>query len=213
MKETENSRMANAFPEIETERLLLRKLSVADASDMYEYAQDVELAGLGLWKPLSTLEQCAADLQTVEERYAAGDCFAWALEVKAERKMIGRAGFVQYSSEHARAELGYALNRRYWGQGYMTEATKAIIEHGFRSLHLHRVEAICLPENRASIRILEKVGMRFEGMKREATFVRGKFDDLHLYGLLQREWAPGVSAGEAHDEAVWRTAYFDERRP
>ncbi|TFI54231.1 N-acetyltransferase [Mastigocladus laminosus UU774] len=112
----------------------------------------------------------------------------WAIELKNENKMIGRIGLGDYNLKNARAELGYASNRRYWGKGLMTEAVKQIIDFSFINLGMNRIEAVCLPENITSIRVLQKVGMQFEGVKREYTFVRGKFDDLNSYSLLKREW-------------------------
>lgn len=177
-----------AIPMLETCRLLLRPLRIEDAQDMLEYARDSEIAGLGLWPPLRTIEECVADLAEAIESCARGETWAWALEHKASRRMIGRCDLLHYSPRNARAELGYAMNRRYWGHGYMTEAAEAVVAFGFEYLRLHRIEAICLPENAASLRVLEKLGMRREGTKREATFVRGVFDDLHMYALLRQEW-------------------------
>ncbi|MCP6758913.1 MAG: GNAT family N-acetyltransferase [Fischerella sp. CENA71] len=159
-----------------------------DAVDMYEYASDPEIANLGLWLPFHSIEDSLKDLTEVIEGYDKGEIFAWAIELKNANKMIGRIGLGDYSLKNARAELGYASNRRYWGKGLMTEAVKQIIDFSFINLAMNRIEAVCLPENVASIRVLEKVGMQFEGVKREYTFVRGKFDDLNLYSILKREW-------------------------
>ncbi len=177
------------LPALETERLLLRKLHLEDAEDMFEYAVDPELAGLGMWLPFHTIEDSRADLEETLRNYAKGELVDWAIVLKAEAKMIGRAGLGRYSPRNYRAELGYALNRRYWGKGYMTEAAQVIMAFGFGALGLHRIEANVLSENSASIHILEKLGMQYEGVKREATFVRNRFDDVKLYAILSREWA------------------------
>lgn len=102
--------------------------------------------------------------------------------------MIGRISLSHYSLRNARAEMDYAMNRKHWGKGLMTEAAKKVINFAFTTLNFNRIEAVCLPENLASIRVLEKNGMQLEGIKREYTFIRGKFDDLKLYSVLKREW-------------------------
>ncbi|MGJ5675780.1 MAG: GNAT family N-acetyltransferase [Nostochopsis sp.] len=183
------------LPTLETERLILRKLCMQDAVDMYEYALDPEIAALGLWLPFHSIEDSLKDLTEVIEGYDKGEIFVWAIELKSNSKMIGRIGLGDYSLKNARAELGYASNRKYWGQGLITEAVKQIIEFSFINLAMNRIQAVCLPENVASIRVLEKVGMQFEGVQREYTFVRGKFDDLNLYSILKREWQEAKNNG------------------
>ncbi|BAZ19407.1 GCN5-related N-acetyltransferase (plasmid) [Kalymmatonema gypsitolerans NIES-4073] len=176
------------LPTLETKRLTLRKLCMEDAADMYEYACDPEIASFGLWLPFHSIEDSKKDLAEVIEGYNKGEIFVWAMELKTERKMIGRIGLGDYSFRNARAEVGYASNRKYWGKGLMTEAVKQIIDFSFAKLGMNRISAVCLPDNVASIRILEKVGMQLEGVKREYTFIRGKFDDLNLYSILKKEW-------------------------
>ncbi len=177
------------LPILETERLLLRKLSMHDAEDMYEYAIDPEIASRGLWLPFHSLEDSLADLSETLEMYAKGELPSWAIVHKADNKMIGRCGLQRYSPTHFRAELSYAMNRHYWGQGYMTEAARRLVQFGFEVMELNRIEAVVLPENIGSIRVLQKVGMSFEGVRREHTFIRGKFDDLQMYSILRPEWA------------------------
>ncbi len=184
------------LPTLATERLLIRRLTMEDAQDMFEYAQDPEIAGLGLWLPQPTLEDSLQDLTETLEAYERGHYMSWAMELKAEGKMIGRIGLSAYSPRSRRAELGYALNRNYWGKGYASEAVGAVLEFGFRTVGLHRIEANALPENAASIRVLEKVGMNYEGKRRECTFIRGKFDDLNLYGLLEQDFNMDDSSNE-----------------
>jgi ribosomal-protein-alanine N-acetyltransferase len=90
--------------------------------------------------------------------------------------------------QHARAELGYAIGRAWWGQGLMTEAVVEAIRYGFEELGLNRIEARCLTYNIGSARVMEKAGMTYEGTIREQVFYKGSFDDLKLYSILRREW-------------------------
>jgi [ribosomal protein S5]-alanine N-acetyltransferase len=178
----------NNPPILETPRLILRALRMEDAADMYEYAVDHEIAVNGLWEPFHTFQDSIDDLRETLERYAEGPCYDWAVEHKADAKMIGRIGLHGYHQKDERADLGYAYNRRYWGQGYGTEAAMRVLEFGFCELNLHRVSASVLPDNVGSVRLLQKIGMRYEGTKREITMIRGKRDDLHSYSILKPEW-------------------------
>jgi [ribosomal protein S5]-alanine N-acetyltransferase len=177
------------LPTLETERLILRKLTLDDAQDMFEYAQDSEIARLGLWQPFYTLQDSIDDLNSVLEGYAQGKMMTWAMEHKEDRKMIGRLVLGHYEPDDARADLGYAMNRRYWGKGYATEAIRRVVKFGFEELSLNRIGAVVLPENIASIRVLEKAGLKFEGVRREFAFIGDKYCDLHCYSILKREWA------------------------
>jgi ribosomal-protein-alanine N-acetyltransferase len=102
--------------------------------------------------------------------------------------MIGRINMGAYNVRDARAELGYAFNRKYWGKGYATEAASAILQFGFETLKLHRVGATVLPNNFGSIRVLEKLGFQREGVRRQAYSLHGTYQDLLCYSILAPEW-------------------------
>ena len=86
------------------------------------------------------------------------------------------------------ADLGYELDPAFWGRGYATEAVRALIDFGFGELNLHRIWAYCLDENQPSWRVLERLGFRLEGRLRENEFMRGRWWDSRVYGLLAAEW-------------------------
>lgn len=176
------------LPALETERLLLRKLRMEDAGDMYEYAIDPEIASMGMWEPFHSLEDSLQDLTETLEGYAKGTLLSWAIEYKAEQKMIGRVSLMPFSRRNLRAEIGYAMNRQYWGKGLMSEALRRLIQFAFTDLGLNRVEAAVFPDNPRSIAVLEKAGLKLEGVRRESTFRDGQFVDVNLYSLLKREW-------------------------
>jgi len=141
-----------------------------------------------LWLPQKTLQENIDDIQEVLTHYATGRNFTWAVVHRADHKMIGRLGLGAVNERDARADLGYAYNRLYWGKGYATEAARAILQFGFDSLKLHRVGAIVLPDNIGSIRVLEKLGFQREGVRRQAHSLRGSFEDLLCYSILAPEW-------------------------
>jgi ribosomal-protein-alanine N-acetyltransferase len=86
---------------------------------------------------------------------------------------------------HRRAEIGYAISRRYWGQGLAVEAAQAMIAFGFRQMDLVRIEATCLPENMPSQRVMQKLGMQREGVLRSYEVWRGEPKDLVMYALVR----------------------------
>ena len=178
------------LPDLQTPRLLLRKLRMEDAADMFEYAQDAEIGASGLWLPYTELQQSADDIAETIRAYEAGKALDWAVEHRADRKMIGRINLGHYHRGDQRADLGYAYNRRYWGQGYATEAARAVIDFAFGSLGLNRVGAVVLPDNIGSITVLTRLGFQQEGVQRQFTQIRGRPEDLLCFSLLRAEWQP-----------------------
>jgi ribosomal-protein-alanine N-acetyltransferase len=176
------------LPDLPTPRLLLRKLRMEDAADMFEYAQDAEIAASGLWLPYTELQQSADDLAETLKAYETGRALDWAIEHRADHKMIGRINLGDYHRGDRRADLGYALNRRYWGQGYATEAARAVVAFAFGPLDLNRVGAVVLPDNGGSITVLTRLGFQQEGVQRQFTSLRGTPEDLLCYSLLRAEW-------------------------
>jgi ribosomal-protein-alanine N-acetyltransferase len=102
--------------------------------------------------------------------------------------MFGRIQLGGYNARDARADVGYAYNRLYWGKGYATEAAQAVLQFGFDTLKLHRVGAKVLPHNIGSIRVLEKLGFQREGILRQVHLLRGTHEDLLCYSILAPEW-------------------------
>ena len=146
-----------------------------------------------MWESLPTLEENRRDLIEALASRARGETAEWALEHKADGRLVGRCGFVRFRPAHRNAELGFALSRPYWRQGYMGEAVTAVLAYGFDRLGLERVEAICLAENTASYRLLERARFTLEGTARRAYFGDDTYKDLRRYALLRDEFlsAPG----------------------
>ncbi|NEP60397.1 MAG: GNAT family N-acetyltransferase, partial [Symploca sp. SIO2G7] len=90
--------------------------------------------------------------------------------------------------ENANAELGYWIGVLYWSKGYCTEAAKAVVQYGFEVIGLHRIQAAHFPHNPASGRVMQKIGMSYEGYRRQHILKWGKFEDLELYGILKSDW-------------------------
>lgn len=175
------------LPELETPRLLLRKLRLEDAADMFEYASDPEVAKDVTWEPHRNIEDSLGFLNSVVRKYSGKQTSEWGLVLKETGKLVGTCGFVWWKPEHAKAEFGYALSRKYWGRGLMTEAAAAVITFGFDKMKLHRLEARCIPANTGSEKVMLKNGMKYEGLLRDVVFEKGGFKSLKLYSLLAEE--------------------------
>ena len=165
------------LPVLQTERLQLRRLRLDDAGDVFEYASDPEVSRYTTWKAHKTLEDSRAFLSSVIELYNSLQVAPWGMEHKEHRKLVGTCGFVSWNLRHRRAEIAYALARPYWNQGYTTEAVRAVIAFGYRVMGLNRIEARCDVPNIASARVMEKVGMKYEGVLRHHMFTKGEYVD------------------------------------
>ena len=161
------------IPILETERLLLRKMERRDSGDMFEYARDPAVTKFLTWNPHNDESFTRRYLTYIAGRYRAGEFYDWALILKSENKMIGTCGFTRIESETHTGEIGYVLNRAYWGRGIATEAVQRVVAFGFDTLGLSRLESRFIDGNAASRRVMEKVGMTFEGFLPEAMIVRG----------------------------------------
>ena len=176
------------LPKIETERLILRKMNLNDAQDLYEYASDAEVTRYVTWDTHKSIEDYRNFLKSVIQRYEKKEVSGWGVVLKENKKFIGTCGYMWWHIGCARAEMGYALSRKYWDKGLMTETVKEIIKFGFEKMKLNRIEARCMIGNIASEKVMEKVGMTFEGIMREQMYAKGVFSDLKMYSILRREY-------------------------
>lgn len=172
---------------IESERLLLRKLSLTDAVDIYDYASDVQVSKFTTWENHSSLDDTNTFLHMVLQKYENEQPSDWGILLKDTNKVIGTCGWVYLNEQHHRAEMGYALSRNYWNQGLITEAVRTILTFGFNELNLNRIEARCISENIGSERVMQKVGMHYEGLIREQMFVKGRYVNVKLYSALKSD--------------------------
>lgn len=176
------------LPKIETENLLLRKLKLEDEHDIFEYAQDSEVTKYVMWEPHFSSVESLYFIQIVIGQYNQNQPSSWGIEHKKDKKLIGTIGFTNWAKEHKRAEIGFVISRNYWNKGYATEALKRIIKFGFIEMQLNRIEARCEVSNVASSKVLDKVGMKCEGILRNQMFVKEKFRDYKIYSILKNEF-------------------------
>lgn len=176
------------LPTLDTTHLALRKVRLSDAPDIFAFASDPAVARYTTWPPPPTVKATEAFVRELLQRYAQGLVAPWGIVHRDDRKLIGSCGFSYVMAWHGRAEVAYALSPAYWGRGLMPEALRAVLAFGFQTLQLNRIEARCEVENRASERVMQKVGMQFEGVLRQHAQVMGQYRDLKLYSVLKQEW-------------------------
>ncbi|KJH71904.1 GNAT family N-acetyltransferase [Aliterella atlantica] len=178
----------NNLPVLETQRLLLRSLNLNDAVDIFEYAADPQVSQYATWSAHQSINQSKQFIESVIAQYRNHQLAAWGIVCKADNKVIGTCGFTNWIATARRAEIGYALSSKYWGQGYMPEAVRLLFGFGFCLMKLNRIEAKCVIANTASARVMEKVGMQFEGILRQDLLAKGSFYDVKIYSILKQDW-------------------------
>jgi RimJ/RimL family protein N-acetyltransferase len=178
------------FPTLETERLVLRELTVADAEHVFRFFSDPEVMQFYDCEPLTSIEEAKMLIRRFCQWFANQNGFRWGIALKSEPHLIiGTCGLFSWHRPNRTATLGYELSRPYWRRGIMTEALRALLGYGFGQLELNRIRATVVTANGASANLLEKLSFQKEGLLREAQFVNGKFDDLFSYALLRKDWA------------------------
>ena len=138
--------------------------------------------------PLPDKDAAAKLIDEIMRDVDRGTLFKWGIALNTNDAVIGTTTLFNLDLDNGRAEIGYALARDFWGQGYMSEALQALLEYSFELLRLRRLEADVDPRNDASIRTLERLGFKREGFLRERWHVGGEIQDALFYGLLKREW-------------------------
>ena len=176
------------MPTLETERLQLRRMLVSDCYDMYEYARLSEVTKHLSWSPHPSVEYTKEYLAHLSHHYQLGDFYDWALILKEENKMIGTCGFTRFHFPHDSAEVGYVINPKYRGMGIAPEALRAVLAFGFDTVGLHRIEAKYMVGNEASKRVMEKVGMLFEGITREGMKIKEIYRDIGTCAILSENF-------------------------
>lgn len=172
-------------PIIETNRLILRKVTQDDARDMFSYLSDSEVVKhMGL-EPYQTVEAVHEEIEWYHSILKEQTGIRWGITLKNTDRVIGSCGFLNRKAKHFRTEVGFELNKEYWGKGVAREALEAVVKYGFEHMKLERIEALIEPENISSQSLVEKIGFLKEGLLRHYEYTCGKFDDLFIYSLLK----------------------------
>jgi len=175
-------------PILQTQRLVLRPFLLTDAPVVAALAGEPEVATMTLSIPTPyPVDQAQDWILQRPQAWQDGKALNYAI-TQMEDTLCGSVS-LGLDRHHNHAELGYWIGKPYWGQGYATEAAAAIIAFGFNTLELHRINATHFSNNPTSGRVMEKLGMTYEGHRRGFTLRAGQYRDIKLYGLLREDWA------------------------
>ena len=175
-------------PVLLTDRLQLRAMRESDAADMFEYSKQEETVRYLLWPTHEDVSYTRSYLAYVQDQYKKGAFYDWAVVVRETNKMIGTGGFTKIEEKHKCAQIGYVLHPSFWNMGYGTEIARELLSFGFGALGLHRIEAQYMTGNERSRHVMDKCGMRFEGVARQSMFVKGAYKDIVTCAILRDEY-------------------------
>lgn len=180
--------MAHILPVFETKNLIIREISLRDVDDMFEYAKIPYVGPMAGWESHKAKSETKLIIQSFHNKKKFGQIGVFAIVLKDSNKMIGTVELHSYVRLH-KAELGYTIHPDFWGRGYAIEASKVLIRWGFLHLQLKRIECNTFLDNPQSIRVAEKLGFSFEGIKRNGYVLPdGQIKDLRMYGLTNLEF-------------------------
>lgn len=174
---------------IETPRLILRRFTVADAQAMFvNWASDPEVTRFLSWPAHTSPEVSRRVLADWTAHYCEDTYYQWAIVLKAFGDVpIGSIAVVSRDDVTQKAHIGYSLGRRWWNQGIMSEALRAVMDYLFDEVGVRRIDARHDPNNPASGAVMRKCGMRYEGTQRRADWNNQGVCDVSWYGILAED--------------------------
>lgn len=183
------------LPTLHTQRLTLRPIRPEDEQALFSIFSDAETMKFYGADAHTTIEETRSTIAHMKTAYETRKGLNWAvtLDGDEDETAIGSLSFHQFACKFKRVEVGYVINRAYWGQGIASEAVRAMLDFGFHDLNIHRVEAIIDDGNIASSKLLLKLGFVFEGKLRERYLLGETMMDEWMYGLLKPDWLQKAS--------------------
>ncbi|RLL48325.1 N-acetyltransferase [Oceanobacillus piezotolerans] len=172
---------------LNTERLVLRPYELSDASKVQVLAGDKELAETTFLPHPYTIELAENWISSHSQLMKNGNAFPFAVILKTENKLVGTMT-IRVDKLHNKGELAYWIGKEYWGKGIATEAAKTVLEFGFGELGLNRVWAPIMSKNKASSKVMEKIGLKYEGTLKQDILRWGKYEDVDVYGILKEDY-------------------------
>lgn len=173
------------FPNLETERLHLRRIVNEDVNEIFALRSDTQTMKY-VPRPLAkNNEDALKHIALIESNIENNIGINWAITYKESPKLLGIIGLYKITPEHYRAEIGYMLLPGYSKKGIITEAVKDVVKYGFEALKLHSIEAIIDPENLASEKVLQKNNFIKEAHLKENEYFDGRFLDTVIYSILK----------------------------
>jgi ribosomal-protein-alanine N-acetyltransferase len=180
--------MSDDLPILETERLQLRPYKPADAARVRQMCDDWDIASTTLALPHPYPEGAAEKwISTHADSFGQGKEVTLAITVRPGGTVVGSMA-LSVNKNHNRGELGYMIAKEHWNRGYCTEAARAMMQYGFATMGLNRIQAMHFPRNPASGRVMQKLGMTSEGLLRQYVLNRDSPEDVAMYSILRSEF-------------------------
>ena len=178
----------SSFPELLTANLRLRQLKPGDAEALFQIYSNAQVTKFYELETFRSVRDASALIASESARYEMGQAIRWGVAQFQNDIVIGTCGLKVDSDNHS-ADLGYDLAQPYWRKGIMTEALTIVIRFAFMTLKANRIQALVVPENLASIKLLERLNFHREGRLRQAAYFKGRHRDMDCYSLLNDEWS------------------------
>jgi ribosomal-protein-alanine N-acetyltransferase len=185
---------------LRTARLLLRRVKESDDKDMFEYTGNHDVTKFLSWNPHTDIAQTKEYIDHLILEYDMLDRYAWAIEKCDSSKFIGIVRIFDLSFANKRVELSYILNPAFQGKGIALVAIRAVIEFCFDKVGLNRIQAKCTPDNFPSERVIQRLGMSYEGTLKEFWINKGISADAKLYALLAANYVKLTSENSLKKE-------------
>lgn len=175
---------------LETERLIIRKFIEEDAKDMYNnWASDAEVTKFLTWPNHSSVEVSREVINSWINSYENLESYKWAIELKESKSVIGGVSLMDIDNHNENCEIGYCLGKSFWNKGIMTEVFLKIIEFAFCDIGVQRITGRHEVDNTASGRVMEKCGLKYEGILRRINKnSSGILKDCKYYSILKNEY-------------------------
>lgn len=171
--------------ELESERLILKKITIEDAEEFYNLASNPKVARYLKWEEHKSINETKEFIDSLIKEYEVGRISSWGIYDKETTKFMGLIGLVEFNKEFLRCEIGYWIGEPYWNKGYMTEALNCITEFCFKELNCKRVQTKHALENPASGKVMIKNGFEKEGILRNYIFIKNRTWDTVMYSKIQ----------------------------
>jgi RimJ/RimL family protein N-acetyltransferase len=180
--------LINRQMELETKRVIIRPITLADKNEIFVYRSDTETNKYQGWIP-KTIDDVETFIGKISTKINEPDTwFQLVIIEKKMQKIIGDLGIHFFDSENKQVEIGCTLNKDFQNKGYATESIKIVIDYLFKRLNKHRIITSIDPNNNKSIQLVERIGFRKEAHFVENLFINGKWVDDLIYALIERDW-------------------------
>ncbi|HRF96840.1 MAG TPA: GNAT family N-acetyltransferase, partial [Aggregatilineales bacterium] len=167
----------STFPILTTERLILRRLHHDDAGAIMELFSDPQVLRFLNNSPTDTLKKATQLINWLDGAFDKQEAVQWAFVLRDENRFIGTGGNYAWDRDDRHIDIGYNILPKYWGKGYATEASHAMIKWTFENMNVHRIQSDCTDGHIASERVMLKCGFKFEGISRQSCWEHGRFVD------------------------------------